>query len=174
MATLRRDAEFTAYVQARTPWLRRIAYLLCHDWHRADDLTQAAFLRLYVNWGQARRADNLDAYARRVLVNVFLNEQKTSWWRRTSHHHVDVDAVTGSRTDEVDGTLDLISALARIPPKQRAALVLRHYCDLSVAETAALLDCSEGTVKSQSARGLDALRTVLAEIQPASSESASR
>ena len=163
MATLRRDAEFTTYVQARRPWLRRIAYLLCHDWHRADDLTQAAFLRLYLNWGRAQRAENLDAYVRRILVNVFLNEQRSSWWQRTSHHQVDVDEITRSPTDEVDGAIDLVVALARIPPRQRAALVLRYYCDLSVAETAALLDCSDGTIKSQSSRGLDALRAVLAD-----------
>jgi RNA polymerase sigma-70 factor (sigma-E family) len=163
MATLRRDAEFTTYVQARRPWLRRIAYLLCHDWHRADDLTQAAFLRLYLNWGRAQRAENLDAYVRRILVNVFLNEQRSSWWRRTSHLQVDVDEITRSPTDEVDGAIDLVVALAQIPPRQRAALVLRYYCDLSVAETAALLDCSDGTVKSQSSRGLDALRAVLAD-----------
>ena len=172
MATLRRDAEFTTYVQARRPWLRRIAYLLCHDWHRADDLTQAAFLRLYLNWGQAQRADNLDAYVRRILVNVFLSEQKSSWWRRTSHHQVDVDEITRSLTDDVDGALDLLAALARIPPRQRAALVLRYYCDLSVSETAALLDCSDGTIKSQSSRGLNALRAVLADTRSASSPTA--
>jgi RNA polymerase sigma factor (sigma-70 family) len=125
MATLRRDAEFTTYVQARRPWLRRIAYLLCHDWHRADDLTQAAFLRLYLNWGRAQRAENLDAYVRRILVNVFLNEQRSSWWRRTSHLQVDVDEITRSPTDEVDGAIDLVVALAQIPPRQRAALLLR-------------------------------------------------
>jgi RNA polymerase sigma-70 factor (sigma-E family) len=168
MATTRRDAEFTEYVHARTSWLRRIAYLLCQDWHRADDLTQAAFLKLYLRWDRARKVDNFDAYVRAILVNTFLSEQQTTWWKRISLHRSDpavpageavADAIgmAGSSGD-IDGTLDLLAALATVPPRQRAALVLRYYCDLSVSETAALLDCSQGTVKSQSSRGLDTLR----------------
>jgi RNA polymerase sigma-70 factor (sigma-E family) len=169
MAMLRRDAEFTEYVHTRTLWLRRIAYLLCQDWHRADDLTQAAFLKLYLRWDRARKVDNFDAYVRAILVNTFLNEQQTTWWKRISLHRSDPAAVEAIAETAgaavaadgiagIDGTIDLLSALATVPPRQRAALVLRYYCDLSVAETAALLDCSPGTVKSQSAGGLDTLR----------------
>ena len=168
MASFRRDAEFTEYVQARTPWLRRIAFLLCQDWHRADDLTQAVFLKLYVSWDRASKVDRVDAYVHTILVNTFLSEQQTTWWKRISLHrsepveHADeavaeAFGMTGP-TGDVDGTLDLLAALATVPPRQRAALVLRYYCDLSVSETAALLDCSQGTVKSQSSRGLDSLR----------------
>ncbi|MFC7582695.1 sigma factor [Nonomuraea antimicrobica] len=70
------DEEYTAYVSGRLTWLRRIAYPLCQDWHRADDLVQTAITRLYVKWRQARVADDLDAYVRVILVRVFLAEQR--------------------------------------------------------------------------------------------------
>ena len=76
MATFERDAEFTVYVQLRRPWLRRIAYLLCQDSHRADDLTQSALLKLYLNWGKAAQAENLDAYVRAILVHTFFRVQR--------------------------------------------------------------------------------------------------
>jgi RNA polymerase sigma-70 factor (sigma-E family) len=171
MAQLKRDAEFTEYLHARTPWLRRIAYLLCHDWHRADDLTQDALLKLYVHWDRARKAEHFDGYVRSVLVNTFLNEQQTTWWKRISLS----GSATSRETEEdiaqvlagdIDASLDLIEALAGVPPRQRAVLVLRYYCDLSVAQTAEALRCSPGTVKSQASRGLEALRAVL-NAQPA-------
>ncbi|MFD0572044.1 sigma factor [Kitasatospora gansuensis] len=84
MAKLSRDAEFTAFVTSRSGWLRKVAYLLCADSHRADDLVQESVTKLYVNWHRAQRADNLDGYARVVLVNTFLAEQRTAWWRRTA------------------------------------------------------------------------------------------
>src|SRR5260221_13545325 len=77
-----RDAEFTEYVSARLPSLRRLAMLLCQDWQRADDLVQAAITKLYVHWGRARRADHVDAYARAVLVHEFVHERRSRWARR--------------------------------------------------------------------------------------------
>src|SRR5258706_4140201 len=78
----RRDIEFTEYVQARLTWLRRVAYLLCQDWDRADDLTQAAVTRLYIHWGQARSADHIDGYVRGILVREFLGARRSAWARR--------------------------------------------------------------------------------------------
>ncbi|MBO2464559.1 SigE family RNA polymerase sigma factor [Actinomadura violacea] len=158
-----RDDEFTAYVTARTPWLRRVAYLLCQDWHRADDLVQTAITRLYLHWRRASAADNVDGYARTVLVRVFLAEQRGGWRRRVRLVPEPPDESGGP--PDLDGRLDLRDALAALPPRQRAAVVLRFYCDLSVEQTAAVLDCSAGTVKSQTARGLDALRRVLQPVQ---------
>ncbi|MEU3498610.1 sigma factor [Kitasatospora cineracea] len=83
MAELTRDEEFTAFVASRAVWLRKVAYLLCADWHRADDLVQESITKLYTHWGRAGRAENRDGYARTVLVNTFLAEQRTAWWRRT-------------------------------------------------------------------------------------------
>ncbi|WP_370971368.1 SigE family RNA polymerase sigma factor [Amycolatopsis sp. cg9] len=153
--------DFTEYVTARAGWLRKVAYLLCGDWHRADDLVQSAITRLYANWSRASRADNLDGYARRTLVNTFLAEQRTSWWRRvdlrgTGHER----PVPGS---DVDAALDLRAALDRLPARQRATVVLRYFSDLPVAETARALGCSEGTVKSQTSKAVETLRELLGE-----------
>jgi RNA polymerase sigma-70 factor (sigma-E family) len=156
-----RDAEFTAYAASRVGWLRKVAYLLCGDWHRADDLVQESVTKLYVNWARAGRMENRDGYARTVLVNTFLAEQRTSWWRRTRPGGTASEqAWVGT---DVDVSLDLRQALAALPPRQRAAVVLRYYCDLSVEQAADHLGCSTGNVKSQSSRGLDALRRSLVQ-----------
>ncbi|GAA2306657.1 SigE family RNA polymerase sigma factor [Actinomadura luteofluorescens] len=154
-----RDDEFTAYVTSRMAWLRRVAYLLCQDWHRADDLVQSAITRLYLHWRKASAAENLDGYARTVLVRVFLAEQRGGWRQRVRV----VDRMPDEAAESADhaGRIDLRSALAALPPRQRAAVVLRFYCDLSIEQAAGVLDCSAGTVKSQTARGLDALRRAL-------------
>ena len=166
MAERRRDAEFTEYVRTRSVWLRKVAYLLCGDWHRADDLVQSAVTKLYVHWARAGGVANIDGYARTVLVNTFLAEQRTSWIRRVLLGSATEEAVAAST--DVDGSLDLRAALAALPPRQRATVVLRYYCDLSVEQTAAVLDCSPGNVKSQTSRGLDALRRLLLDAGPLS------
>jgi RNA polymerase sigma-70 factor (sigma-E family) len=155
----RRDDEFSQYVAARLGQFRRLAFLLCQDWHRADDLVQATITRLYVHWARASALDHTDAYARTILVREFVGEQRSGWARRVRLH-----AVTPDRPGEVadaDAVLDVRAALAAIPPRQRATLVLRFYCDLSVEQTAELLGCSAGTVKSQTAKGIAALRARL-------------
>ncbi|GLW12973.1 RNA polymerase sigma24 factor [Microtetraspora sp. NBRC 13810] len=158
------DEEYTAYVSGRLPWLRQIAYPLCQDWHRADDLVQTAITRLYVKWRHARLADDLDAYVRVILIRVFLAEQRGGWFSRvrlmsTPPH----SSFEGSDRDMV---MDLCRALAAVPPRQRVTLVLRFHCDLSVEQTARTLGCSTGTVKSQTARGLATLRSTLGAQDP--------
>lgn len=147
------DADrFSTYYTERYQVLRRTAYLLCADWHEAEDLTQAVFVRLYLAWGRVR-ADGAHAYARRVLLNEFLHRRR----RRESP----VDPVP-DRPDPAGGSpddrLDLSAALRAVPPRQRAVVVLRYWEGLSIGQTAALLGISPGTVKSQAARGLAALR----------------
>ncbi|KJS54618.1 SigE family RNA polymerase sigma factor [Streptomyces rubellomurinus] len=159
MAKQTRDAEFTEYVTSRSGWLRKVAYLLCGDWHRADDLVQETVTKLYVHWAKASRATNLDGYTRRMLVNTFLAEQRTPWWRRTVRTGVEPEVATANL--DLEGSLDLRRALAELPPRQRAAVVLRYYCDLSIDQAAEALGCSSGNVKSQSSRGLEALRNNL-------------
>jgi RNA polymerase sigma-70 factor (sigma-E family) len=171
VAESKRDAEFTEYALAKTPWLRRVAHLMCQDWHRADDLVQNTLTKLYVQWPRVRGVEFPDAYARAVLVNEFLAEQRSPWWRRVTVRRelIDMEALETRNPGNgpadpgaaADTGLDLGAALAAVPPRQRAALVLRFYCDLSVQETAEILGCSSGTVKSQTARGLTALRTFL-------------
>lgn len=154
--------DFTEYVTARAGWLRKVAYLLCGDWHRADDLVQSSITRLYANWPRATRADNLDGYARRTLVNTFLAEQRQSWWRRVDLCGIDHDPPPAPGPD-VDSALDLRAALDRLPARQRATIVLRYFGDLPVAEVARVLGCSQGTVKSQTAKAVDTLRGLLRE-----------
>lgn len=159
MAISDRDAEFSEYAAARTPWLRKVAFLLCQDWHRADDLVQAGLTRLYVHWNRVSGVDNVDGYARAVLVNVFLAEQRTTWWKRVTLHRESPD--TAVADIDVETSVDLRDALAALPPRQRAAIVQRYYCDLSVDQVAEALDCAPGTVKSQTSRGLETMRDAL-------------
>ncbi|AQZ70304.1 RNA polymerase subunit sigma-24 [[Actinomadura] parvosata subsp. kistnae] len=155
------DEEYTAYVRGRLSWLRKIAYSLCQDWHRADDLVQTAITRLYVKWRKARAADDLDAYVRVMLVRVFLAEQRRGWFSRV--RLTPAMAHEPFEGGDRDTAMDLRRALAAVPPRQRATLVLRFHCDLSVEQTAHALGCSTGTVKSQTARGLATLRAMLGE-----------
>ena len=131
----------------------------CSD-HGSDDLAQAAITRLYVHWRAAFQADNLDAYVRRILVREFLSARRTVWGSRVD---LQPDPVVNAGAPEADPVTRVVvrAALTQVPPRQRAALVLRYYCDLSVEETADVLRCSAGTVKSQTARGLAALRREL-------------
>ncbi|WP_035805433.1 SigE family RNA polymerase sigma factor [Kitasatospora mediocidica] len=160
MAERRRDAEFTAYVTARESWLRRVAFLLSGDWHRADDLVQTTITKLYVNWSRAGRVENIDGYARTVLVNTYLAEQRSPWGRRVVLGPDGGDQP--SDLPDLDAALDLREALAALPPRQRATVVLRYFCDFSVEQTAEALACSPGNVKSQTSRGIDSLRRFLA------------
>jgi RNA polymerase sigma-70 factor (sigma-E family) len=155
----RRDEEFAEYAAGRMVALRRLAVLLSQDGHRADDLVQAAITRLYVHWPKARAAGDIDAYTRSILVREFLRERGTSWARRV--------ALTGqlperpSAGHDSDAAVDMQAALAALPQRQHATLVLRFYCDLSVEQTALALGCSAGTVKSQTAKALASLRRSL-------------
>ncbi|GAA0911140.1 SigE family RNA polymerase sigma factor [Virgisporangium aurantiacum] len=167
-----RDAEFTDYVTAKAAWLRRIAYLLSADWHRADDLVQTAITKLYINWHRAGRVEDVDGYARKTLVNTFLAEQRSPWRRRITLPGRTADRA-GSGPD-LDAALDLRTALAALPERQRAAVVLRYYCDLSVEETAHCLGCAPGTVKSQTARALATLRRGLDHHVPVPSSEGSQ
>jgi RNA polymerase sigma-70 factor (sigma-E family) len=151
------DAEFCEFAAARVAWLRRVGYLLCGDWHQADDLTQTALTRLYRHWGRVRRMDNPDGYARTTLVNAFLAERRSPWRRVLLQAPEEREAAVS----DLDAVLDVREALAALPPRQRATVVLRYYCDLTVEQTAQALDCSVGNVKSQTSRGLDALRRAL-------------
>jgi RNA polymerase sigma-70 factor (sigma-E family) len=157
-----REAEYTDYVHARLPWLRRIAYRLTQDWQLADDLTQEAVTSLYTHWNRARDASSTDGYARTILVRAFIAGRRSAW---TRHVQLDGDYPehAASATD-YDALLDVRDALAALPPRQRATLVLRYCYGLPVDQTAKELGCSEGTVKSQTAKGLTALRRALAPL----------
>ncbi|XVV07065.1 SigE family RNA polymerase sigma factor [Actinosynnema sp. CA-248983] len=155
------DEEFTAYVTAALPRLRRLAHVLCGDGHRGDDVVQIAITRLYTHWRKARAADDLDAYARAVLVRAFLNEHRRRWGLvRLVGESGELPQAEQAQPD-VETREVVWAALRRVPPKARAVLVLRFVADLPVAEVARALRCSESTVKSQTAHGLAALRRLL-------------
>jgi RNA polymerase sigma-70 factor (sigma-E family) len=154
-----RDAEYTEYVAARLVSLRRLAAVLCDDWQDADDLVQATLTKLYVHWGQVRAASHADAYARAVLVREFIHERRSAWVKRV-RLGAKVPDHPAAAVDH-DAVLDVRAAVAALSARQRATLVLRFYCDLNVDQSAAILGCSPGTVKSQTARALETVRRAL-------------
>jgi RNA polymerase sigma-70 factor (sigma-E family) len=160
------DERFHVFVARSTGPLARLAYLLCGDQHLADDLVQNCMIKLYQAWPRVRQ-DSVDAYARKVLLRCWLNERRRPW-RRSETRDGLVPDIPGIDTDPAltvgsDDTEVLRAALAQVPPRQRAAVVLRYWSEYSVAETAAILRCSEGNVKSQTARGLAALRAAMSQ-----------
>ena len=162
-----RDAEYTEYVAARLASLRRLAAVLCDDWQRADDLVQATLIKLYVRWGRVRAATHPDAYARAVLVREFIHERRSVWVRRVSLSGRVADSPAAAV--DHDTVLDLRAAVAALPARQRATLVLRFYCDLNVDQSAEILGCSPGTVKSQTAKALEGVRRALGPVPAAGS-----
>jgi RNA polymerase sigma-70 factor (sigma-E family) len=158
------EAEYVDYVTARLPALHRAAFLLCGgDAARADDVVQSTITRLYQRWKQASRADNLHAYVHRMLVHTFVDEQRRAWSRVRLLPWVGSDGPAGGEPQAaVDERDVLVAALRTLPPRQRAVLVMRFLLDRPIEEVAEALGCSEGTVKSQTSRGLSVLRDLLA------------
>jgi RNA polymerase sigma-70 factor (sigma-E family) len=164
------ESDFDSYVRASGPRLKRLAFLLTGDLDTAEDLLQSAYAKVLPRWRQVGAYDNPDAYMRRVMVSI-----RTSWWRRLRGREVLTGEVpprnAGLRDDRsgaagdfaVDGgELDyLLRALRALPRRQQVAVVLRHYCDLSEAETATVMGISVGGVKSQTSKGLATLRVGL-------------
>ncbi|WNV86328.1 SigE family RNA polymerase sigma factor [Umezawaea sp. Da 62-37] len=157
-----RDAEFAEYFAGRSSAMRGTAYLLCGDWHRAEDLVQATFTKLYLAWRRISRHEVLDAYTRQILVRTFVSDTRRGWFRKERQADFPPDSEAPGSGSAEDRLL-LIEALTHVAPRQRAVLVLRYWEDLSVEETARALNCTTGTVKSQAARGLQTLRGRLAD-----------
>jgi RNA polymerase sigma-70 factor (sigma-E family) len=148
------ESEFDAFVVGRSPALLRSAYLLVQDEGLAEDLLQTALTKAWFAW---RRIEDPEAYVRRIMVTT-----SASWWRRRWHRETPTDdpeqRSTGAGPDESAHAPDLWVAIGH-PPRQRAAVVLRYLEDRTLAETAALMGCSVGTVKSQCAKALAKLRS---------------
>ena len=136
-----------------------MAYAICGDWHRAEDLLQTAFVKLYVAWPRLRDPAAAEAYARRILVRANVDESRRPWRRENPGLDGLDRAATGDPEPEERGAL--VDALQQLPAMQRKVVVLRHMLDLSVAQTADELGIGEGTVKSHSSRGLAALERAL-------------
>ena len=157
-----RDAEFTEFVESAATRLRRSAYLMCRDWHLAQDLTQQTFAKMYVVWDRIRTGPNLEGYSRRVLMNLVFDQHG----RRKGSEVVlaevpdEPDPATGG-TPEL--RLALVDALARLSVEDRAVLVLRHAEDHSVDTVATILGVSVSVVKMRNSRALARLRALLGE-----------
>lgn len=155
------EREYAEYASAALDRLRRAAFLLCGDAHRADDIVQATLVSVYLRWGKIRTVGNLDGYVHRILVRRYIDETRTGWARVLLAWRTPEIASPAGRS--VEDSHAVQAALMKVPPSQRAVLVLRFFCDLSIQDTATALGCSVGNVKSQTSRGLEAMRGVLDE-----------
>jgi len=151
--TMRSRESFEAFVAARSSGLLRTAYLLTHDQYLAEDLLQTSLAKAWSSWGRVE--DQPEAYVRRILINTY-----STWWRRRWNGEVPTEVLpeTSFLNPDTGAALELRAALARLPRRQRAVIVLRFFEDLTEAETARLLQCSVGTVKSQTSKALVKLR----------------
>lgn len=168
MSSAHRDQDFTAYVAVSAPGLRRVAFLVCGDWQRAEDAVQTALVRLYLAWDRVNTRQSLDAFVRTTLLRALIDEGRRPWRREWVHAALPDTPI--SPDESVEDRLLLQAALLQVPRRQRAVLALRFYQGCDVAQVARLLGCSEGTVKSQTARGLARLRELLAVAGPALSD----
>ncbi|MCW2791167.1 MAG: SigE family polymerase sigma factor [Nocardioides sp.] len=157
-----RDAAYVEFVLSRQTRLRRAAYAICGDWHRADDLLQTALTKLYVAWPRLERQGGEEAYVRRILLSSHLDDMRRASSRREIVSE-DVDTEHASRTGAADDRDELIGALQRLPEMQRKVVVLRQVLDLSVEQTAAELGIATGTVKSHHSRGVARLHELLTD-----------
>jgi RNA polymerase sigma-70 factor (sigma-E family) len=164
----RARAEFERFVAAHVDELLRIGYLVTGDRAEAEDLVQETLLRLARRWPRVRRMGHQDAYARRALVNLAIDGGTRRTRRRGELELGGLGMPESSRDGaahaagrELEARAELFEALRTLPPRQRVVLVLRYFEDLSEAQTAELLGCSLGTVKSTASRGLERLRAAM-------------
>ena len=162
-----RDADFTAYLQARQGRLLRTAYLLTGDQHQAEDLLQTSLAKLYLAWDRVRDRGSVDAYVRRIMVNENNSMWRRPWKRRETAHETLPDTVPVIDTYDEGVGAAVWAIVQTLPRRARAVVVLRYYEQLSEAETAEVLGISVGTVKSQTSRALASLRErTPAELSP--------
>jgi RNA polymerase sigma-70 factor (sigma-E family) len=153
----RHEAAFHDFVAARSSSLFRTAFLVMGDYQLAQDLLQESLVKTYVAWPRLRDVAGAEAYVRRVVVTTSI-----SWRRRRSFHERPVEllpeVVVADSADVVVGQADLWTQIHALPPRQRAAVVLRYCEDLSEAQTSELMGCSVGSVKRHASHGLAKLR----------------
>lgn len=154
------DDQFTAFVQSSSRSLFRTAYLLLGDHAEAEDLVQTSLAKTYAKWSSVKSVDAAGSYAHTVLLNT-----AASWFRRRSwrNERPTETLPDHGRDHDLTDRPTLMAALGTLPPRQRAVVVLRYYEDLSIAQTASLLGCSEGTVKSQTHEAFGKLRRLLGD-----------
>jgi RNA polymerase sigma-70 factor (sigma-E family) len=137
--------------------------LICGDLHLADDVVATALLNVYQSWRRISQVENIDAYMRRAVINAWLDERRRPWRRERSVPELPPKARSDA-DDAVHDRLAILRHLDALPARRRAVIVLRFYCDLSVEETARVLECSAGTVTSQTTRALETLRASMVDV----------
>lgn len=150
--------SFEEFVHATGPRMYRTAYLLCGDHHLAEDLTQATYAKVFASWGRVRRSDSPVAYVRTMLTRTWLSHRRL---RRTSEQPSAALPEGALHDTDPSERLDLVVALSRLRPDDRAVLVLRFYEDLGFAQVADLLGTSEATARKRCSRALDRMRAQL-------------
>ena len=153
--------RFAEWAQTRARALHRLAYLLCGDWHVAEDLVQEALARVALKWPRVEHMDNPDAYVRRILVNQLNNQRRRKSWRTSATASTPETAVSDTTVEHARND-ELMTALRQLPTRQRAVITLRYFEDLPEQEVAGILGCSIGTVKSQAHKALQRLRQTIA------------
>lgn len=156
------EAGYREFAAVQLQTLQRPAYLLCGDWHVAQDLVQTTLVKMYTVWLRLGTDVDRHAYARRVLVNTYISSRRRQWWRREVTSGVVVDSAAGEGRDLAEHEVQR-ALLMTLPPRQRAVIVLRFWEDFSVSQTAEALGIAVGTVKSQTSDALKTLRTSLTE-----------
>ncbi|MER6733763.1 SigE family RNA polymerase sigma factor [Streptomyces puniciscabiei] len=159
-----RNEEFQSFMIGRWPRLMRTAFLLTGEQHAAEDLVQSTLERVYVSWRKVGAADDPEAYVRRVMINLHARKHR----RRLKEFLAPKDdsglvheiADTGDRIAQADDRSALLKALAQLPVRQREAVVLRYWEDLTETQAAEAMGCSVGTVKSNAAKGIAKLRAI--------------
>lgn len=155
------EREFREFAEARQRDLRRSAYLLCGDWHEAQDMTQSTLMKLYATWSRVRRRGDVEAQARIILTRTFIDQYRRRGGTEEPVREVPEFPARGAPAPEPELRLVLQAHLMELPPRYRAVLILRFWEDWSVEQTAHALRVSTGTVKSQSAKGLSRLRRLI-------------
>ncbi|MEV1020411.1 SigE family RNA polymerase sigma factor [Streptomyces sp. NPDC050264] len=156
----RRTEEIEEFMRTVSPALFRSALLVCGDHHLAEDLVQTTLGKVFVSWGRVRRADHPPAYVRAMLMRTYLSYARL---HRASEKPMDELPEQAAGTHDPALRLTLVNALAELPPRDRAVVVLRYWEDRSVAQTAAELGLSQGNVRIRSMRALKSLRGALAD-----------
>ena len=155
-----KEEEFRRFVSARLRFLRGLAYLTCGDWQVAEDAAASTLEKLYCRWD---KVDDPHRYAARMAVRAAIDETRRPWRREVPASQAFPDAGEPDKSDALTERARIRAALRQLPMAQRAVLVLRFYEEFTVEEVAEALSRSTGTVKSQTARGLAAMRRLLAE-----------
>ncbi|MFI5938323.1 SigE family RNA polymerase sigma factor [Actinoplanes sp. NPDC051494] len=149
--------DFETFARASAERLRTTAFMLCRDWHLAQDLTQTTLTKVYVSWRKVSQADNPVAYAQKILFRAYLDHRRL----RSSTETVTAEFEEIARSASPDLRLTMLEALAQLSPRDRAIVILRYFEDYTVGQTAEVLNLPDSVVKTQTRRALAKLRELL-------------